>query len=138
MMKILVENVKLRVRIGNSLGKEINTNIGVPQGDCLSPILFILYLAEALKPTQSIATPPYVEDHRYPNFSTNLLMIDQKYADDISWITNKEERKNEIRKQVPPILKEKNLQVNDSKTEEYEIKRGGDENWKKCKYLGRY
>ena len=86
--------------------------------------------------TKSIATPPYIEDHRYSNFSTNLLMIDQQYADDISWITNKEERKNEIRKQVPPILKEKNLQVNDSKTEEYEIKRGGDENWKKCKYLG--
>ena len=51
MMKNLVENVKLRVRIGKSLGKEINTNIGIPQGDCLSLILFVLYLAEALKPT---------------------------------------------------------------------------------------
>ena len=60
-----------------SIGNEINTNIGVPQGDCLSPILFIVYLAEALKPTRSIATPSYVEDHRYSQFSIRLLMIDQ-------------------------------------------------------------
>ena len=45
MMKILIEDVSLRVRIGKSIGNEINTNEGVPQGDCLSPILFIVYLA---------------------------------------------------------------------------------------------
>ena len=84
MMKILIEDVSLKVRIGKSIGNEINTNIGVPQGDCLIPILFIVYLAEALKPTRSIATPPNVEDHCYSRFSTRLLMIDQQYADDTS------------------------------------------------------
>ena len=57
MMKILIEAVSLRVRIGKSIGDEINTNICVPQGDCLSPILFSIYLAEALIPNRSIATP---------------------------------------------------------------------------------
>ena len=33
-------------------------------------------------------------------------------------------------------MKSKNLQVNESKTEEYEIKRGSEEKWKQCKYLG--
>jgi len=41
MLKILVEDVSLRVRIGKSIGNEINTNIVVPQGDCLSSIVSI-------------------------------------------------------------------------------------------------
>ena len=49
MIKIPVKDVKLNVRIGNTRGEKISTNIGVPQGDCLNPILFIVYLAEALK-----------------------------------------------------------------------------------------
>ena len=64
-MKILIESVKLKTRIGDSMGKEIKTNIGVPQGDCLSPIPFIIYLAEALKSTFSIINPPHREDHNY-------------------------------------------------------------------------
>ncbi len=65
MMKISIENVKLKTRIGDSIGNEIKTNIGVPQGDCLSPILFKIYLAEALKQTSSILDPPHREDHNY-------------------------------------------------------------------------
>ena len=33
-------------------------------------------------------------------------------------------------------MKSKNLQADESKTEEYEIKQRGEEKWKKCKYLG--
>ncbi len=45
-IKILVEDVKLTVRVGNNLGNKITTNIGVLQGDCLSPILFIIHLQQ--------------------------------------------------------------------------------------------
>ena len=47
-----------------------------------------------------------------------------------------EEAKENLEKEVPPTLKEKNLRVNETKSEEYAIKRGGDENWKNCKYFG--
>ena len=66
------------------------------------------------------------------------VIITQKYADDISWLTNMKTVKESLKKEVPSILKEKNLQVNEIKSEEYVIKRGEDESLKNCKYLGSY
>ena len=65
MIKLLVEDVRLQVKVGKTTGTEIRTNIGVPQGDCLSPILFIIYLAEALKLIEHIEIPPRIRDHKY-------------------------------------------------------------------------
>ena len=48
-IKVLIEEVRLLVRIGKVYGEAITTNTGTPQGDCLSPVLFTLYLAIALK-----------------------------------------------------------------------------------------
>ena len=121
MMKILIEDVRLTVRIGNTMGNKIITNIGVPQGDCLSPILFIIYLAEALRGTEHIAKPTHTQDHSYAKYNINPLLIDQQYADDIGYGTNAKEMAVKIKKEIPPILKEKNLLINDSKTEQHEI-----------------
>ena len=132
MMKVLVEHFKLKVNIGNEIGNDIHTNIGIPQGDCLSPIVFIVYLAEALKP---ILHTNNMEGQRNSK-DDHKVIINQQYADDISWLTNMETVKESLKKEVPSILKEKNLQVNETKSEEYVIKRGEDESWKNCKYLG--
>ena len=56
-IELLVENVVIQVKVGKEIGDEIKTNSGVPQGDCLSPILFITCLAEALKPAQAMEMP---------------------------------------------------------------------------------
>ena len=48
-IKILLKDVKLNINIGQEMGDEITTNTGVPQGDCLTPILFTLHLADAIK-----------------------------------------------------------------------------------------
>ena len=47
LVKILVEDVRLVVRVGAETSDPFMTKMGVPQGDCLSPILFTLYLAKA-------------------------------------------------------------------------------------------
>ena len=132
-IKLLVENVTLQVKVGMKVGNDSKTNIGVPQEDCLSPILFIKYLAEALKPVQAIEHPAHISDYTY--VKTNNVTISQQYADDISWITSNKQLKEELEVVVPSILKSKYLQVKESKTEEYEIKRGSEEKWKTCKYL---
>ena len=45
-LKILTENVILRVNIGNETGEDMVTDRGVPQGDCPSALLLVLYLAQ--------------------------------------------------------------------------------------------
>ena len=60
-MKLLTEDVKLRVNIKDERGEEIVTDTGVPQGDCMSALLFIFYLAKALKPPQA----PSDQEHSY-------------------------------------------------------------------------
>lgn len=41
--------VRLAVKVNGKQGRAFKTNIGTPQGDCLSPILFNPYLGKALR-----------------------------------------------------------------------------------------
>ena len=154
-MKILLKDVRLVVKMGRHMGEEILTNIGVPQGDCCSPILFTLYLANALR-QESIHqdhtySKPYIpaedhlpkelKDHAYsiPKEppKEDYLLIDLQYADDTSWAgVNATQKINEVKEVIPDKLKRSNLMVNNGKTEEYKISSNGDPAWKKCKCLG--
>ena len=100
MMKVLIKDVKFSVRIGKEFCEKITTNITVPQGDCLSPISFLLYIAHALKTERSKITEEHnyskipmnskdllqehLKDHTYNLPQENGLLIDQQYADDTS------------------------------------------------------
>ena len=96
LMKALLNNVKYSVKHGNIIGKEFSTNTGVPQGDCLSAVLFTLYLAKTLNDAE-------INDHNYAgirkifeqdhSYSLNQrisdkFLIEQQYADDIAYISN--------------------------------------------------
>ena len=96
-LKIFLENVSLQVRQGNTLRQKIITKVGVPQGDCLSPILFTPYLAQALDEKSdedhnyarkiNRIDPPHLKDHNYAKQTQDQLYLEQQYADDISYIT---------------------------------------------------
>ena len=45
----LLTETEIKVKIKNMFGRTIKTNVGSPQGDSASAILFILYLASRLK-----------------------------------------------------------------------------------------
>ena len=148
MMKILLKDVKLSVRIGKEFGEKIKTNIGVPQGDCLNPTLFTLYLVGALKIERSTITeehnyskiPINIEDllqdhlidHTYNLPKENGLLIDQQYVDGTGWVAvNAKHRTEGIKQRDPAQVNKKHLQVDKIKTEEYTIKRNGQTIWKR-------
>ena len=156
LISILIRDVKIQVKHGNQTGEEFTTNIGSPQGDCASPIWFIYYLyktikhfkdnnAEKLENIKKDAahdhnynkkTFMHVE-HPYCRHSTvKEFTINQQYADDISWASTNINTINNIKDTAPTILKERNLQVNEDKTELYTIGKDKEEKWKNCKYLG--
>ena len=52
MMAILISDVVLTVKVGKELGEQFKTEVGIAQGDCLSAVLFIFYLAKSLTPNK--------------------------------------------------------------------------------------
>ena len=82
---------------------------GIMQGDCLSAVLFILYLAKFL---------------RLPN-KTKMkgFCIKPKYTHDLTCIGTSKVQIDEIYAKIPVQLRKYNLEVNTSKTERYEIPR---------------
>ena len=80
--------------------------------------------------------PKHLQDHSYATKRDIYLDINLQYADDISWISNADHKIEDVKKRIPNQLESFDLHVNETKTEEHRIKRGGNDNWKKCKYLG--
>ena len=73
MLYILINDINLKVRCGKTTGDQINTSLGVPQGDCLSPVLYTLYLAAALE------TKRNKEDHKYSKPSSCSIVANHIY-----------------------------------------------------------
>ena len=158
-MKILLEGVQYCVRVGNNTGKPFKIKTGSPQGDCLSAILFVFYLAISLgyevhMKDHSYALPTHLankiplelEDHNYAitpikahEFCKETMNIDTQYADDCgnAVIGNSKHQINYIKATIPGILKKRQLFCNKAKDEEYEVNhKNRNGTWKKCKYLG--
>ena len=125
-------------RVGDEESENFITYIGSCQGDCLSALLFIFYLAKALT---GMTKHRCAEDHKHRILWSALskdkhnLEIDPKYADDINFVRLEKSKINQITRTLPRLLEEKNLIINRSKTEEYDIGEEGDEKWKSCKIL---
>ena len=106
-------------------------------GDCLSAILFIFYLARVLADhSHTITSIQRPQEHQ----NNATFTIRPKYADDITYASASYNVISHTKVTVPEKLKNFNLQVNEAKTEEYEVpdKENLHENgsWTKCKLLG--
>ena len=124
-MNILLKDVTLQVRNNKTKGQTFTTTLGIPQGDCLSAILFTLYLSNTL----SAKIPTHLYDHDY-NTANNMFLIpieylhyhnycikqdkntvtdyiiNQKYAVDIGFISNNKDIIDKAMKNIAQILEE--------------------------------
>lgn len=149
-IKLMIEDVKLTVEVAGSRGEVFKTNVGTPQGDCLSPTLFTLYLAKGLgtmrqsdhtyyraeDPITNPGLPVQLDDHRYARYFDSGALLNLQYADDITWIGgNCRHAVERLKNIIPNLLMERDLTINTSKTEEYTASRE-DSTWQNCRYLG--
>ncbi|GFR69344.1 endonuclease-reverse transcriptase [Elysia marginata] len=119
-VQFLLSKTTLDVKInGTSTTQLFTTNVGTPQGDSLSPVLFIVYLENALRNARSKETPKQV----LPN---EII-----YADHIDFVGTDPPNINDIE----TSLKNFRLKVNVDKTEHTELRKDK-EDWKLTKKVG--
>ena len=141
----VLTNTQLKIRCGNEKSNAFETDTGVPQGDCVSANLFTFYLAKALDSNEhddhdycsTIVKPPahIINDHQYA-YINDEINLNMEYADDMSHISSDMRNIEYAKKTLPSKLSSWDLIMNEEKTEEFTIKRNGEETWKKCKLLG--
>ena len=104
-IKFLLSNTSLEVKINDGYGEKFGTTIGTPQGDALSPILFIIYLEMAMR---------YHNEQSDP-LKTTLYVT--HYADDTDFIAADYEDHVITNIHLKDNLNIFNLKLNEDKTE---------------------
>ena len=74
-LQYLLSTTNLRVKVNQEIGETFRTFIGTPQGDALSPILFIVYLEEIMREHQ--------KNHYQRECNDDVVLM---YADDIQFL----------------------------------------------------
>eukprot|EP00117_Sycon_ciliatum_P006854 scpid36527/ scgid3957/ Retrovirus-related Pol polyprotein LINE-1; Long interspersed element-1; Reverse transcriptase; Endonuclease len=122
----LISNTTARVKISSQLGEAFPTNIGVVQGDPLSPTMFNMYAEGAMRKIDAVSTLARTQD--VPSPST-------QYADDTTMHASSRSAVETIVATCEPIFKEDNLNLNVQKTVYLTASRT-DASWKTVKLLG--
>eukprot|EP00117_Sycon_ciliatum_P021388 scpid32601/ scgid1959/ Probable RNA-directed DNA polymerase from transposon BS; Reverse transcriptase len=134
LISYLLQHTTLQVRLPGTDGIKFKTDRGTPQGDSLSPVLFIVYLElAALRDVRNILPIR-------PQLDIDLhLPTDTSYADDVDFLSS---RGTDLQSCLPVIgdtLKQWDLTVNSTKTEFTHIERFSDciaEEWRLTRKLG--
>ena len=107
----------------------------MPQGDGYSANKFTFYFTKSLRNTEfkcAIASEhAYEKPHPDPH-----IRINGEYAHDMNKITTGPFTVEYHKNNLPNQLRARNLHINETKTEKYAIRRGGDNAWKDCILLG--
>ena len=136
LIRLLLRDTMLSLRLGNRLLSPFESNTGTPQGDSLSPVLFVVYLEAALRDLASQLDVPH-----------DLLADMIVYADDADFVCQSAEIASPIETKAPAVLANWSLQMNTSKTDHTivhrsptaqsnRITRAKDEDWRITRKLG--
>ena len=115
LVRLLLSNTKLRVKINGTLSTEFLSLLGAFQGDCLSGCLFTLVLAGALCDLRLTLSASMGRPN--PPITSLGLPLDCEYADDVDFMDEEEENLKSILPVATAILRSWNLFVNEDKTD---------------------
>ena len=143
LVRLLLADTRLKVRVKTAHSAEFETTIGSPQGDGLSPVLFTCYLAAALSSVRESFTRPN------PQISPLGMPLEMEYADDVDFIDEEKQPLVDLSSTAEVELQDVNLIMNKSKTEfthvflantqeddKEDAELRGKEKWRKSKILG--
>ena len=113
-LRILLSNTSIEIRVKGAQTRKIETNIGGPQGDSYSGPLFTMYFENALKEMRE-EVGIHLESMEMPE--------EMIYADDYDNVTEDPDKQKRFLDKAPDILRRHNLKVNEDKTEETVLRR---------------
>ena len=139
LVRFLLSNTVIKIRVNSSYSAEFVTTLGAFQGDSLSGCLFTLVLAGALYHLRVLIPFRYM----LPFNPSTLMPLESEYADDVDFIDEELICLQFIQSIATNVLNEWNLNINCSKTEYvdfYLAQKGDDEfknePWRQSKLLG--
>ena len=141
-IRVLLSDTNLEIKIQGADTKPFKSNIGSPQGDAVSGPFSTIYLEHYLRKfreeVKNIPVNIYDINNQWLDQRQSNLPNELIYAGDYDFITEDEETKSMVIREVSKILASGNLQVNDTKTEVITLKRSNNdtEGWRKIKKLG--
>ena len=112
LVRLLMANTKIRVRVNSTLSAEFISTDGAFQGDSLSGTLFTLSLAGALNHVRAVTV-----GRPNPPISDTGMPVEWEYSDDVDFADTDLGPLQEFLPKCSEILREWNLNVNEGKTE---------------------
>ena len=123
-IKSLLSNTTARIKLSGSLSPPFPTNIGVVQGDPMSPIMFITYAEGTMRKIRERCT-----------IRSPMPAPTTQYADDTTLHNRNDDEAKALVAECEPIFNEDNLKLNTQKTEYVDVTRNSNE-WRSIKLLG--
>ena len=108
-IQYLISNTHMQCQIGRTKSESFDTTQGIPQGDALSPVLFIIYLEKIMRTFRE----------KHPDMTNEQLIT--HYADDTDFWTYVKGLNELTEKNLPEIMVNFNMTMNPNKTEKITI-----------------
>ncbi|XP_057292662.1 uncharacterized protein LOC130621394 [Hydractinia symbiolongicarpus] len=144
LIRFLLANTNLEIRMKDVDTTPFPSNIGSPQGDGISGCLFNIYFESSLRKVRKILEKDHIlDEHSYSKRNESLLPVTEViYADDYDHITDDINKKKKFNNIIKETLAKDNLLVNETKTEHTLLERKKkvnnetNEPWRHVKKLG--
>ena len=141
MARLLLSNTTLDIKLKGAKTSPFDSNVGSPQGDGISGVFFNVYLEDALRRARAKMNSANINiEHSYAAISSpKSLPSEMTYADDNDFPTEDNVQKEHVLNTIYSVFPERNLKVNEDKTEHTVVKRGNCEEeklWRNVRKLG--